>query len=95
MSNEINDLRRKLAMAGVEGSPPPGEQGTIQMLVDRVAKLEARIELLREVVAKAAVPLEALNMSVQWELSPAIKKSIYETCNEIRTVLIHESCFNK
>lgn len=32
----IRDLRRKLAEAGVEGSPPPGSEGTIPALMRRI-----------------------------------------------------------
>ena len=50
----IKELRRKLAEAGVEGSPPPGGTGTIQLLTERAQKAEAQlvemVEALKEIV---------------------------------------------
>lgn len=43
----ITDLRRKLAIAGVEGSPPPGG-GTIPNLVARVRELEEAVRELSD-----------------------------------------------
>jgi hypothetical protein len=40
----IRDLRRKLAVAGVEGSPPPGQDTTIGSLRAEVERLRAVVE---------------------------------------------------
>jgi hypothetical protein len=48
----IHDLRRKLAEAGVEGSPPPGEQGTIPMLYDLLARERRRTATARAALEK-------------------------------------------
>lgn len=42
----IADLRRKLALAGVEGSPPPGMETTIGSLSRRLVAAEQRAERL-------------------------------------------------
>ncbi len=38
----IRELRQKLAIAGVEGSPPPGEETTIGALLTRAQNAEER-----------------------------------------------------
>jgi len=49
---DLSECRRKLAEAGVEGSPPPGSQGTIQEILKRAhdaeAKLARAVKLLQE-----------------------------------------------
>ena len=44
----IADLRRKLAEAGVEGSPPLTGDTTIGALLERARTAERRVEMLRE-----------------------------------------------
>lgn len=44
----IGDLRRKLAEAGVEGSPPPGQDTTIGQWSSRAHDAESRVLLLQE-----------------------------------------------
>jgi hypothetical protein len=46
----IRELRQKLAIAGVEGSPPPGETTTIGALLERARTSEARVTRLEEVL---------------------------------------------
>jgi len=46
----IHELRRKLAEAGVEGSPPPGGDTTIGILMARAQNAEAAAERLRNVL---------------------------------------------
>lgn len=54
---------------------------------DRIAELEAQVRALREAIAQAAIPLEGLRASVDWELAPAVKSAIQHACEKIRSVL--------
>jgi hypothetical protein len=40
---KVAELRKKLALAGVEGSPPPGGQGTIPALLQRAQSAERKL----------------------------------------------------
>jgi len=51
----IRDLRRKLAEAGFEGSPPPGGQGTIPTLLASAKEAEEQVRLLWEALETALV----------------------------------------
>lgn len=44
----VRELRQKLAIAGVEGSPPPGEDTTLGALMARVWAAEARVRELEK-----------------------------------------------
>lgn len=46
----ITGLRRKLAEAGVEGSPPPNGQATIPALLERAQKAEAALRAMKRFV---------------------------------------------
>lgn len=53
-------MRRKLAIAGVEGSPPPGnEEATIPRLLRERRTAQERVKRLEEALRHCAVALEA------------------------------------
>lgn len=56
----IRDLRRKLAEAGVEGSPPPGGQGTIPTLLARTQDAEEQVRKLRKALQLELVSLTSM-----------------------------------
>jgi len=53
----------------------------------RAEKAEARIKELEEGLARAGTILEALNVSVKWELADEIKKEIQSVLPEIHRLL--------
>ena len=57
----IRDLRRKLAEAGVEGSPPPGGQGTIPTLLARTQDAEEQVRKLRKALQLELVSLTSID----------------------------------
>ena len=54
------ELRRKLAEAGVEGSPPPGGQGTIPTLLARTQDAEEQVRKLRKALQLELVSLTSM-----------------------------------
>lgn len=57
----IRELRQKLAIAGVEGSPPPGEETTIGVLIGRARAAESTL------AAEQAAHAEAKALLEQWK----------------------------
>jgi hypothetical protein len=60
---EIRSLRQKLAVAGAEGSPPPGEDTTIGMLQKRAITAESALSAARETLDGAKATLSDV---VRW-----------------------------
>ena len=52
-----------------------------------LADWKAEREKLIKALVIAAIPLEAINISVEWELADSIKWDIQEAVDHIRTVL--------
>ena len=62
------------------------EAGTVHYR-ERAWKAETRVKELGEGLARAGVILEALNVSVKWELADEIKKEIQSVLPEIHRLL--------
>jgi len=52
-------------------------------------ELQGRVWELEGVLARSGIILEALNMSVDWELADSIKQQIADACISIRQALQH------
>ena len=60
--------------------------GLLDALIKRYAA-EDRARAFKKGMARAGAILEALNMSVKWELAEDVKRQISETLTEIRGLL--------
>ena len=68
---------KTLKSESVEPTPSP-EQWDVDRLEARISELELRLQLF----GRAMIVLKGLNLAVDWELAPAIKKEIAEICKE-------------
>ena len=60
---------------------------TVRETFEKMESLREQREKLIGALVKAAIPLEAINMSVKWELADSIKWDIQEAIDCIRAVL--------
>jgi len=79
--NQIKAVDNIIETYGVDG-PLPHDR-----LFKLINRFEARIKELEEGLARAGTILEALNVSVKWELADEIKKEIQSVLPEIHRLL--------
>lgn len=59
----------------------------LDRLQEENAKLHERLEVAMKVISAAAIPLEAIHASVQWELSPELKEAVTDGVKAIREAI--------
>lgn len=59
----------------------------IEKLQQRVAELEGQVGELRDALVQAAIPLEAINGSVSWELCKPLQESVSVAVKILRSTL--------
>lgn len=78
----IQDLRQKLAIAGVEGSPPPGEDTTIGALTSRARDAETKLKHHLAECAIRAGTIQALKNEIEHHI--AFRADLTEACRQQR-----------
>lgn len=81
----VTELRRKLAAAGVEGSPPTGEEGTIPRLLRERDEARAEVERMR------AIETAARQAVVDWDADDD-DYTAFDSMYHLRALLFPRTC---